>query len=226
MNKKLKPLLKLILIYLVYFVYTTIITSVLKIFGISNEIVLVFIADLVFFIGITILYKNDLKDGYNKFVKKYSFSKKILFVLKWVAILFGINIIGGIITELLIPNLLEDGNTTSIYSFASISTVYTVFKTLVFAPIAEELVFKKTIRELISNNIIFIITSSLVYALMNIMYTDITLLTIIDMISYFMFSCVLSYIYVKNDDNIVMSMIIKLFYNLIPLVLMIISIGA
>ena len=225
MNKNIQPLLRLVLIYLVYFVYAIIISNILKIFGISNEIALVFVADLLFFIGITYLYKDSLKDGYNKFIKKYNLSKRVLFILKWIAILFGINILGGIITELLVPNLLEDGNTTSIYSIASISTVYTIFKTLIFAPIAEELVFKKTIRELINNNALFIVTSSLVYSLINVMYTDITLLTLIDMISYFIFSTVLSYIYVKNEDNIVMPIIIKFFYNLIPLILMIISIG-
>lgn len=225
MNHKIKLLLKPMLIYLAYFTYNIIISSILKLFGISNEIVLMFISDLLFLIGIVILYKNSLIDGFNKFIDKFKDSKKILFILKWVAILFGINILGGIITELLVPNLLEDGNTSSIYSIASISTVYIVFKTLIFASVAEELLFKKVIRELIKNNVVFIITSSLVYALVNVMYTDITILTFIDMLSYFIFSAVLSYVYIKNEDNIVIPIIIKFFYNIIPLALMIISIG-
>jgi len=224
-NEKIKPLLKLLLIYLVYFSYTTIISYSLKVFGITNDIVLSFISDIIFLIGIIVLYKDSLKNGFIEFFEKYKMSKKVLFILKWVAILFGINIIGGIITELLVPNLLEDGNTTKIYSIASLSTIYTVFKTLVFISLAETLVFQKSIREVINNNTLFIIVSSLVYSLINVMYTDISLLTIIDMVSYFVFSSMLSYIYIKNNNNILVPIIIKFFYNLIPLSLMIISIG-
>lgn len=225
MNQKIKSLLKLLSIYVAYFIYTTLISSVLSIFGISDEITLMFISDLVFFMCVIILYKDTLKEGYKRFEKNYKPSKRIFFVLKWVAILFGINMIGGIITELIFPGLTETGNTATIYSIASTSTAYIIFKTLIFATVAEELVFKKAIRELISNNVLFIITSSLVYALINIMYTDITYLTLIDMISYFLFSLVLSYVYVKNDDNIVMPMAIKFCYNLIPITLMLISLG-
>lgn len=225
MNQKIKSLLKLLSIYVAYFIYTTLISSVLSIFGISNEITLMFISDLVFFMCVIILYKDTLKEGYKRFEKNYKPSKRIFFVLKWVAILFGINMIGGIITELIFPGLTETGNTATIYSIASVSTAYIIFKTLIFATVAEELVFKKAIRELISNNVLFIITSSLVYALINVMYTDITYLTLIDMISYFLFSLVLSYVYVKNDDNIVMPMAIKFCYNLIPITLMLISLG-
>jgi len=225
MNEKNKSLMKLIIIYLIYFSYTTVVSYCLKVFGISNNVVLIFISDLLFLIGIIYLYRDSLKKDYDRFVNKYKFSKRALFILKWIAILFGINIVGGMITELLVPNLLEDGNTSNIYSFSNLSTIYTVFKTLFFASLAETLVFQKSIRIVINNNTLFIIVSSLIYSLINVMYTDISLLTIIDMVSYFVFSSVLSYVYIKNNDNIIVPIIIKFFYNLIPLSLMIISIG-
>ena len=225
MNEKLKSLLKILSIYVAYFIYTTLISSTLSVFGISGEVTLMFISDLVFFASIVTLYKDALKEGYKKFEKNYKPSKRIFFILKWVAILFGINMLGGIITELFFPGLAETGNTATIYSLASVSTAYIIFKTLIFATVAEELVFKKAIRELINNNTLFIITSSLVYALINVMYTNFNYITLIDMVSYFLFSLVLSYVYVKNDDNIVMPIAIKFCYNLIPITIMIISMG-
>ena len=225
MNEKLKSLLKILSIYVAYFIYTTLISSTLSVFGISGEVTLMFISDLVFFASIVILYKDALKEGYKKFEKNYKPSKRIFFILKWVAILFGINMLGGIITEIFFPGLAETGNTATIYSLASVSTAYIIFKTLIFATVAEELVFKKAIRELINNNTLFIITSSLVYALINVMYTNFNYITLIDMVSYFLFSLVLSYVYVKNDDNIVMPIAIKFCYNLIPITIMIISMG-
>lgn len=225
MSEKTRKLLKVILIFLIYFIYVIVVSSVFNLFGISDEIVIEFIADLMFCLGIVILYKNDLKANFIKFMEEHSITQKIIFIVKWVLILFVINIVGGIITEIFFPSSLEtDGNTNSIYSLATISTFYTIFKTLVFATVAEELFFKRTIREVISNNIIFIIVSSLIYAIINIMYTDITILSVVDFLSYFMFSSVLSYIYIKNDDNIVMPMIIKFFYNLIPLTILLLGV--
>lgn len=225
MNEKNKALLKIIIIFLTYFVYTTVISSILTGCGINDDLIITFIADLIFFLGISFFYKNSLKQEFLQFLKEYTILKKIFFIVKWVAILFVINILGGIITEMIFPELATDGNTNSIYTIASISTVYTVFKTIIFAPIVEELVFKKTIRGIISNNTIFIVTSSLVYALVNIMYTEITYLTVIDFCSYFLFSAVLSYIYVRNKDNIAKPIIIKFFYNLIPLTILLLGIG-
>lgn len=225
MNERLKQLLKLIIIFLAYFIYTTVISQLLGVFNIKNQVVASFIADLLFFLGIVIFYKDALKDSIKRFIKELSFTSKIIFIIKWVAILFVINIVGGMITEMIFPSLNGDGNTESIYSIASISTFYMIFKTLIFAPIAEELIFKKTTRELISNDLTFIVTSSLIYALVNIMYTDITYLTLIDLLQYFIFSSVLSYIYVKNKDNIFMPMLIKFFYNLIPLTILLLKIG-
>ena len=146
MKEKLKSLLKILSIYVAYFIYTTLISSTLSVFGISGEVTLMFISDLVFFASIITLYKDALKEGYKKFEKNYKPSKRVFFILKWVAILFGINMLGGIITELFFPGLAETGNTATIYSLASVSTAYIIFKTLIFATVAEELVFKKAIE--------------------------------------------------------------------------------
>ena len=65
MNKKNKSLLKLIIIYLIYFSYTVVISYCLKVFGISNEIILIFVSDLLFLIGENSKYiKNQvITDG-------------------------------------------------------------------------------------------------------------------------------------------------------------------
>ena len=70
MNQKIKSLLKLLSIYVAYFIYTTLISSVLKVFGVSSEISLMFISDLVFFMCVIILYKDALKEGYKRFERR------------------------------------------------------------------------------------------------------------------------------------------------------------
>ncbi len=158
--------------------------------------------------------------------RKSPFLHKLWLVIKWVLILFVVNMIGSIVTELLFPTLAgDDGNTISIYNLASISMLYTLFKTLVFAIVAEELVFKKTIRDVIDNKWLFIVISSLVYAIVNVMYTEISISTLAPFVSYFISSSVLGFAYVQNDDNIFIVMLIKFTYNLIPLSLLLLEMG-
>lgn len=222
-----EALLTAILIYACYFIYTIVFTQVFSILGIKDDIILMFISDLLFFFGIVYVYKDCLKKDFLDFIHQNSCLKKVWFVVKWVIILFVVNMLGGMLTELLAPSLaVDDGNTTAIYSLASVSTIYTIFKSMVFGVVAEELVFKKAIRDVIPNhNGLFIVVSGLVYALMNIAYTDISVGTLVPFCSYFIFSGVLSYIYVKNN-NIVMVMLVKLFYNLIPLTILLLGLGA
>lgn len=167
-----------------------------------------------------LIYKNNIKDGYFKFKEKYSLKPKVLFILKWVGVLLLINVIGGIITEIFLPGLGIDDNTKMIIDLFDVSFIYFIFKILIFSTIAEEALFKKAVRDVIPNNTLFIIVSSLIYSIMNIVYTEFGIISIIDMIQCFVFSSVLAHIYIKNDDNIFIVFIIKFVYTIIPFITM------
>ena len=147
--------------------------------------------------------------------------------MKWFLIITVVNIFGGIISDLIFgSNTPLDENTTSLRVIADISSLYTIFKALIFASVAEELLFKKAIRDVIQNDVLFCIVSSVIYATVNIMYTNITIFSIVDFIQYFIFSILLSYCYVKNKDNVFIIMVIKFVYALFPLTLMLLGVGA
>ena len=136
--------------------------------------------------------------------------------------------VAGMILMEIFPELENfDGNTTAIYSIYSIDTIYTIFKTLIFATIAEELLFKETIREIIKQNVLYIIISSIIYAFVNVMYNDLSLLvTWLNVIPYLLFAILLNIIYVKNNNNICLVFLIKFFYTLIPLAVLLSGVGA
>ena len=180
-----------------------------------------FTGDVLFLIGIIALYYKDLKESLDNLDKsKRKFIGKVVI---GVVLLFAVNMIVGMISEVLVPsNSISDDNTTSIYNLSQISFVYTLFKTMVFGVIAEELLFKQSLRKVIPNNVLFVISSSLIYAVMNVIYGDLSspyLLT--DALSYFAVSATLATMYIKNQDNIILVMFIKFFYNLIPMCIMI-----
>lgn len=222
-------LLKTIIVFIVYLFYTKFISAFFNMIGLTDSIMQMFIADLLFLIGIILVYKDSIKQGFLDFKNNYKTSKKITVVLKWTVIIFVVNMLMGMLTELFFPNAVAGGddNANAIYSLFDISSIYTIFKTMIFAVIAEELVFKKTIRDVFKNNILFVIISGLIYVMMNFAYTDLTQSYIwMDMLGYFMFAVITSIAYIKNNDNIFIVMMIKFLYNLLPLTIMILGIGA
>lgn len=220
-SKDRKVLLKVLFIFIGYFCYTNIVTFILNNLGLNDQISKLFIADLIFSFGIILVYKDYLKDCFLKFNKRYNLKQKIWFIIKWVCILQLANLLFGVITQ--IDSRID--NTTVIYDLASISTIYTIFKTMIFGCIIEELVFKKAIREVIHNNIIFVFVSGFLYSLLRVASFEFNFINIIDFIRCFIIFSTLSYAFIKNDDNIFSVIIIKFCYNILPLIMMLTSVG-
>jgi membrane protease YdiL (CAAX protease family) len=216
--KKKNAIFTFLLVFIIYLTYTKVFTII---FG--NSITISLIGDISFLFGIMILYQDILINDLKKFFKSFDLKKKLKIILGGCAVIIFINILGGFITEVLFPNQVEiDENTNALYN---LEMAYTVFKTAIFAVIAEELVFRKSVRDVIDNNIVFILISSLLYALMNIAYVNFNLISIVDLVQCFLFGVVLSYIYVKTD-NVIAIMLVKFAYTLIPLTIMFLGIGA
>lgn len=216
-------LLKTIIIFVCYMFYSVIFDRIFSLFGLNNTIISMIIADIIFFIGIIYVYKDRLKNEFNYFRSKYSFKDKIWTIIKWVLIILSINILMGILTELFYSNIAAgvDENAMAVTQLFDASFMYSLFKTLIFAPIAEELLFKEAIRDVFKNNIAFILISSSIYTAMNFMYAS--SIQCLDLLGYFLFSLILSLAYIKNNDNIVVVIFIKFFYNLLPTLLLIIN---
>lgn len=213
-----KLLFKTLLIFVTFLCYVPILNSIFGIFGVSDTIVTSFISDLLYLIFVMYMYKDTISEKHAEFRNNHKFRKRVLLVVQWVIILFAANLLLGILTQIIVPNQPVDDNTTSIYSLSKISFIYTIFKTLLFAAIAEELVFKKSIRDVIDNKVFFIFISSMIYTLVNIAYSDLSSSYILmNSLIYFVPSLILSFMYVKSDDNIYMVMLVKFAYNIIPL---------
>ena len=215
-------LFKTLFLFIFYLFYVKIVSSI---FG-TTELSMIF-ADLLYLAVIVYCYKDKLKECRKKMFKK-NIGKQILRAIGYALLLFVIYMAVGAVLFSFYPELgASDGNTEAIYSIYSVAAVYLIIKTLVFATIAEELLFKEAIRDIIKPNVLYIIISSFIYAFVNIMYDDLTLVvTWLYMIPYLLFAILLNIIYVKNDDNICLVFLIKFFYNLIPLAILLSGVGA
>lgn len=216
-----KLLIKTLSVFFIYFFYSYILNLTF-----NGSIIASFIADVLFMIGIIFAYKENLKEDINNLKKKYSVGKIIRTILIWVVIIFIFNIIMGALSDFIAPAMGKtlDNNSETIDSLFKVSTLYTIFKTMVFGIIAEELLYRESISDVIKNKWIFIILSSLIYTLINFVFAGFnTSYIFIRIFSYFLPALLFSTAYYKNDRNIIILMMIKFVYQLIPLTLMFIS---
>lgn len=223
MNIKLSnKLIKTLLIFLGYIFYTNIFGSIFSIVGLENTVESIFASDILFLFIIVYVYKDNLSIDFKTFKEKYVFKRKVCEIVKYSVAIFVATAIYGIVVSFFVPNYAGSDNSTAIISLFEISTIYTLFKILIFATVAEELVFKESLSSVVNNKFAFVIISSLIYATMNIIYSDLSnQYLIINLISYFLASLVLAIAYVKNDNNIFLVILIKFCYNLIPTLLLI-----
>ena len=217
MNKN-NALIKMLGAFFVYFLYSMYSLTLGKALGVNNELAIMFVSDIIFLVLIVIVYKDNLKKDAEMIKKDYKISKIIKTVILWVIVLFVLNIVMGAITDVIAPGLAIDNNTEALWGM---SKIYTVFKTLIFGVVAEEILFRESLRDVISNNIIFIIVSAIIYTAMHFIFSGLPESnTIIYMAIYFIPAIVSSLAYIKNKSNILILMLIKLVYNLIPLTIL------
>ncbi len=214
-------LIKTLLVFICYFLYSNITSIILSTFKVTNTTLVSFVADILFLIGIVFAYRNNLKSDLETLKKDYSIVKIAKTVVAWVVIIFIFNILMGALTEALFPNLAVDDNTNAITSLSNISTSYTIFKTMIFAVIAEELLFRESISDVVKNKYIFIVLTAIIYTLLNFIFVGFdSKIIVMDILSYFLPALLFSAAYVKNKNNVIILMLIKFFYNLIPLIIL------
>lgn len=217
-------LIKTLLVFISYLLYSNVISVVFSTFKITNTTMISFFADLIFLICIVFVYKDNLKNDFENLKNDYRISKIVKTVIMWVVIIFVFNILMGALTEIIYPNMAKDDNTNAIISLLDVSTFYTVFKTMIFAVIAEELLFRESVSDVIKNKYLFIVISSIIYTLLNFIFVGFNYKTIFaDLLTYFLPALLLSTAYIKNNNNIIILMLIKFFYNLIPLIVILLE---
>lgn len=217
-------LIKMFICFFVYFGYSMYSASIFKLLGISNDILAGFIGDILFGIFIIFMYRKNLKNDLKK-LKKMKFKSILITVIKWAFIIFIFSLFCGFITDLIIPNQPNDANTDEIYDLYSISTLYTVFKAMIFGTIIEEILYREAVRENFKNKFLFVLVSSLIYTFLNTVFVGFKAgFAISSMLIYFLPAIFCSIAYLRINSNIILLSIIKFVYNLIPLAILLLGI--
>lgn len=104
------------------------------------------------------------------------------------------------------------GNQESINTLFDISPLYVYFATVVYAPVVEELVFRKAIRNIIPNKYLFILTSGLIFGGLHVLGNITAWYDILYIIPYSAPGIMFAYMLYKTD-NIFVSMGFHFMHN-------------
>ena len=214
-------MIRAVVLYLVYFLYTVVASSLVSALNVANTAYVMMPADILFAVFAVFMYRKGLKECVQKLKKK-----KVLKIIGSVAIgvvaIFALNIIMGAVTDIFFPEYAVDSNTGAMLDLLKQSPVYAFFKVLIFAPVAEEILFRESISSCVKNNVLFIFLSAIIYTGMNFVFST-DALTFLDLLIYFLPAVLFSFLYVKNDRNIIIIMIIKFIMQFVPFIILLLG---
>lgn len=198
MNKK---TIKYIFVFLSYFVYDIYIYLFLKLINIDinnlNNIkknIAFFTIDLIYFLILLFIYRKELKEYKNNF--SLSLLSKYLPIYLLGVILMGLS--NTILTQ--ITGIELASNEENIRTLIKYYPIYMFFSSVIYAPIVEELIFRKSI-DIFKNKTIFIITSGLLFGLIHVVgNSNESLNEILMGIPYIIMGIDFAYIYSKSKN--------------------------
>lgn len=216
---------KTTMVIIFFFIYEMVIMELLKYIGIDTNNLsatsltgLLFIVDLIEITIFFFVYYNDMKNDINDF--KTNFKKYIKFAFKWwligLAIMYASNII--------LYFIVNTGATNEEIVQEQIKRLpfYMLISTSITAPFTEEVVFRKSIRDIFTNKYLYIIASFLLFGGVHVLSSN-SLLELLYIIPYGTFGAVFAYMYYKTN-NIYTSMFIHFIHNFLIVTLSIIQV--
>ena len=223
--EKVKKLVKSILLFILYLVYNSVIVFFIKkicncnvsTFTTTNKVIILSVCEISLFLIFFLIYKKTLKEEFKDFRANAS-----NYLFKGV-IIWAISVVLMIISNIIISTRV--GSTASneelVQSIIKIYPVYMLLSSVIYAPFIEELIFRKSIRDFINNNIIYVLISGISFGYIHTLAgTDSKELLFI--IPYAIVGSAFAYIYTKTK-NIFVSMTLHAIHNAIVVIISILS---
>lgn len=163
-----------------------------------------FCCDLGFMIIVFMFYRNKLvtefKDYFNNFISYFNLSFKY----------YIIGLIIMIVSNLLISNFFSSavaGNEEAVRGLIHLYPVYMLFSTAIYAPFIEEIIFRRSIKDIIKSfnddkysKYIYIFISGFIFALMHIIGQTTSYLDYLFIIPYLSLGMAFAALYYRTDN--------------------------
>ena len=187
-----------------------------------QELILVSFSELTIFFILILIYFKDLIKDLKKL--KNDFNKNMDIAIKYWLLGFLIMVVSNIIIGLFITKA-KANNEAGVQELITGSTYISIIIFGIIAPFVEEVVFRKSFRDVLTNDKLFIITAGLIFGGLHVIPSMTSLWDLFYLIPYCSLGIAFSMIYQKTD-NIFYSMFVHMLHNTGIIVLSTIGIGA
>lgn len=155
------------------------------------------ISNLILLAIFVLIYHKTLISDFKSFFK--NFTKNIDTSLKYWSAGFAIMVISNLFITFVLNKTIA-GNEETVRNYIDTLPLFMIFNTVIYAPIVEELTFRKSIRDAISNKWIYVITSGLIFGLLHIMGYITNLYDLVYLIPYGALGISFALLYYKTNN--------------------------
>lgn len=218
MKNKLISIFKSLGLFILFFTISTIPISIFNIniekLSTLETILYSFCCNIVFLIIIICCYYQTLKKDLKPFYKNFADNFEEAF--KYYIVGLGIMILSNLIITLILGGGVGN-NEEIVRSYIDVAPFLMFLEVAIYAPLAEELLFRKSIREVIKNKWLYIFISGFIFGALHVTGIENTF-DLLYLIPYCSLGFTFSYIYAKTN-NIYSTISIHAAHNTITIIL-------
>ena len=182
----------------------------------STKIILSAISDIILLLIIMKIYAKTLKKDFKNYFN-HNFKNNIKESISIWLIGFGIMITSNMLIALLTNGQIST-NEEAVRNMINNYPLYMAFQLMVYAPITEELIFRKSIKEITNKKYPYIILSGLIFGGLHVITSLNTQLGFLYLIPYCTLGFAFAYLYHKTD-NIFSTITVHSIHNTLALLL-------
>lgn len=220
---KLKPIFFTLGLILLMISWNLFFSIILSSFGMNidnlpdiTKIIIMFISDITFLLFLIKIYYKDIKIDFCKFFNKDILNNIYTSFRYWflgMIIMVTSNILISIITE----NTLTQ-NEETIRTLIDKTPLYMAFQVMIYAPITEELIFRKSMSNITKNKYLYIFISGFIFGGLHIITSITSIKDLLFLIPYCSLGFIFAYLY-KKTNNIFSTITAHAFHNTLALLL-------
>ena len=185
-------------------------------FSYNGKILYTIICSVLFLVFIIFIYRKELIMNAKSFFNKNFIGNLEIPVKYWLVgllVMIGSNLFISIITNGGIAS-----NEESVRELIDMMPLYMVFQILIYAPITEELIFRKSIRNIFNNKYLYILTSGIVFGGLHVITSVSTITDLLYIVPYSALGIAFAYTYTKTN-NIFSTISMHALHNSLTLIL-------
>lgn len=211
-----------IIAILIYLIIPEISIPILKLFRIDYytlqvgaKIFLIIISEVLTLSLLILIYAKDFKKDWNDLKNNWK-EYANTYIKYWIVVLIIMAISNALITHF--TGSQTSSNESAVRNLMQMFPVYMFLSSAFYAPLCEELVFRKSIKKIVPIKWIFIVLSGLIFGGVHVLNGLNSIADLLYLIPYCTPGFVLAYAYQKTD-NIMVSMGIHFMHNFILVIL-------